>query len=238
MTENPPIPEPGASEGGRSVWQNFADVVMEPSATFEDVGERPRWVVPLVVIVVATVIVSIFLTPVQMEVQKLQIMERFDGEQQEAALRQIEQFGKFGPAITVIATPVFLAIFGFLFWGFGLVSGARNATFKVAFTSMIYLGTIQVLMQLAQLVVVQIKGAGTVAREGGLPLFGLSLFMERGDLPLAIWTFVVGLNFFTIWYAIVMGIAGVHALKMSKGAAGTFAVVMWVLGSLLMALQV
>lgn len=237
MTENRTIEEPGSGGEDRSVGRNFVDVVTEPSATFEDVAERPKWLVPLIVIVVATVALSYVLGPVQMEIQKLQVMERFSGEQLEAALAQIERWGPYAPAITVVATPVFLAIFAFLFWGFGLVSGAKNATYGVAFTSMVYLGTIQVLMQLAQLVVVGIKGAETVAREGGLPLFGLSLFVERGDLPLLAWTFVVGLNFFSIWYAIVMGIAGVHALKMGRGAAATFAVILWFLGSLLLAMQ-
>lgn len=237
MTEphETPFPPPTAARGGRSMGRNFADVVMEPSATFEDVAERPRWFVPLLVIVVASVIVSIFLSPVQLEVQKLQAMEKFSGEQLEAALRGIERFGRFAPLITVIVTPLFLAIFAFLFWGFGLVSGAKNSEFAVAFVSMVYLGTIQVLLQVAQIVVVQIKGVETVAREG-LPLFGLSMFMERGDLPLLVWTFIVGINFFSIWYAIVLGIAGVHALKMSRGAAATFAVILWLLGSLIIAL--
>jgi len=238
MTEphDTPSPTPTAAHGNRSVWRNFADVVLEPSATFEDVAERPRWVVPLVVIVVASLIVSIFLSPVQLEIQKLQAMERFSGEALEATLRQIERFGRFAPLISVIGTPLFLAIFAFLFWGFGLVSGAKNSEFAVAFASMVYLGTIQVLLQVAQIVVVQIKGVETVAREG-LPLFGLSMFVERGDLPLFAWTFIVGINFFSIWYAIVLGIAGIHALEMSRGAAATFAVILWLLGSLLIAVQ-
>ena len=52
-----------------------------------------------------------------------------------------------------------------------------------------------------------------------------------------VWGFVQNVNFFAIWYTAVLAVAGVHALKMGKGSAWSFAVAMWVVGGLLLALQ-
>ena len=51
---------------GRSTWENIRDVVLAPSATFEDVRARPRWLVPLLVIMAATLITSWLMLPIQL----------------------------------------------------------------------------------------------------------------------------------------------------------------------------
>ena len=50
--------EPGTVITGRSTWENMRDVVLAPSATFEDVRARPRWLVPLLVIMAATLVTA------------------------------------------------------------------------------------------------------------------------------------------------------------------------------------
>jgi hypothetical protein len=130
---------------------------------------------------------------------------------------------------------VFSAIFALLFWGWAAISGAREPTYKVAYTAMIYTGVIQILQAIAQAIVVALKGPEQVAREGGPPTFGLALFMERGDMPGLLWGLLANINFFAIWGAIVLAIAGVHALRMSKGAAWGFAVAMWLITGLFLA---
>jgi hypothetical protein len=158
-------------------------------------------------------------------------------EQREQALSGMAAFKWVGLAIAPIATAIVLAIFGFLFYGWGAVTGAKNARFGVAFASILYAGFIQLIQSIAQTAVVLIKGGETVAREGGPPFFGLSLFMERGDMSAVVWGFVQNVNFFAIWYTAILAVAGVHALKMGKGSAWSFAIAMWVVGGLLLALQ-
>ncbi len=53
---------------GRSVAKNFGDVILEPSATFEDVAERPRWLVPLIVIAVAKIVPAVELRSRTLEI--------------------------------------------------------------------------------------------------------------------------------------------------------------------------
>ena len=225
-------------EGGRSVWQNFLDVVLEPSATFEDVGRRPKWVIPLVVLIVATVVTSFFLLPMFAELQELALNRReMSDEQREQAMRMVEIIKWAGLVGAPIMVAFFTALFALVFWAWGAISGARNATFKIAFTALLYAGIIITLQSIAQAIVVAVKGAEQVALEGGPPTFGLALFVERGDMGRLLWGLLASVNFFSIWHAAVLAIAGIYALKMSKGSATAFAVVMWLVGALLFGLQ-
>ncbi|MGH7566864.1 MAG: YIP1 family protein [Gemmatimonadota bacterium] len=218
------------ARSGRSTWENMRDVVLAPSATFEDVRERPRWLVPLLVIMAATLITSYFMMPLYSEMQRAAMMARdMPAEQREQALQGMETFKWIGLAFGPIMVAVFSALFALLFWGWAAISGAREPQYKVAFTAMVYSGFIQILQAIAQAVVVAVKGAEQVAREGGPPTFGLALFLERGDMPGLLWGFLSNINFFSIWGTIVLAIAGVVALRMSKGAAYGFAIVIWLI---------
>ena len=230
--------EPIPAETGRSMWKNFSDVIFEPSSTFEDVARHPKWVGPLIVILAATVVTSFLLMPLWTEVQRMGVMQRdMPEDQREQALRMMETFKWVGLAVAPIFATVITAIFALLFWAWGAISGAKNATFKVAFTALVYTGVIYILQAIAQAIVVYVKGAEQVALEGGQPTFGLALFMERGDMSKWLWGLIASINFFAIWSAILVAIAGVHALKMSKGSAYAFAIFIWIVGALLFALQ-
>jgi hypothetical protein len=225
-----------ASPPGRSVWENMRDVVLAPSVTFEDVRARPRWLTPLLVIMGLTLVTSFFMVDLYMEMQRAGVMARdMPAEQREQALQTMENFKYVGLVAGPILVGVFSAIFALLFWGWAAISGAREPTYKVAFTALVYTGVIQILQAIAQAIVVNLKGAEQVAREGGPPTFGLALFMERGDMPGLLWGLLANINFFAIWGAIVLAIAGVHALRMSKGAAWGFAIAMWLITGLFLA---
>lgn len=227
----------GAAE--RSVLENFRDVIVAPSATFEGVGRRPQVLVPLLVLMAATLIASYFLVPLWGELQELQVMQNHDlsAEEREARLSGMEAFKWIGLAIAPIGFAVVLALTAALFWGWAAISGARNAEYKVAFSSLIYASVVGVVQMYLQVAVVRIKGVEQVAREGGPPLFGLSLFLDRDDFPSLVWGQLANLNFFSIWYAILIALAGIYALKMSRGSAYTVAVVLFVIGGFFLSFQ-
>jgi hypothetical protein len=231
-----PLSEAGPTPAtGRSTWDNFRDVVLAPSATFEDVRERPRWLIPLLVVMGATLVVSYFMMPLYSEMQRAAVMAGdMTPEQQEQALRGMETFKWIGLAAGPIMVGIVSALIALLFWGWAAISGAREPQYKVAFTALIYAGVIQIMQAIAQAIVVAIKGAEQVALEGGPPTFGLALFLERGDMPKVLYGLLANVNFFSIWAAIVTGIAGVVAMRMSKGAAYGFAIVMWLLGGIIL----
>lgn len=228
--------EEGVPTNGRSTWENMRDVVLAPSATFEDVRARPRWLTPLLVIMALTLVTSFIMMPLYMELQRAGVMARdMPAEQREQALQAMETFKYVGLVAGPLLVAVFTAIFALLFWGWAAISGAREPTYKIGFTALIYTGVIQILQAVAQAIVVALKGAEQVAREGGPPTFGLALFMERGDMPALLWGLLANINFFAIWGAIVLAIAGVHAMRMGKGAAWGFAIFLWLIGGLFLA---
>jgi hypothetical protein len=232
-----PLSEAGPPPAtGRSTWDNLRDVVLAPSDTFEDVRERPRWLIPLIVVMGATLIVSYFMMPLYSEMQRAGVLaSEMTPEQREQALRGMEAFKWIGLAAGPIMVGIVSALIALLFWGWAAISGARDPQYKVAFTAMVYANVIQILQAVAQAIVVAVKGAEQVALEGGAPTFGLALFLERGDMPRLLYGLLANVNFFSIWAAIVMAIAGVVALRMSKGAAYGFAIVMWLIGGVILA---
>jgi hypothetical protein len=236
MEEQRGTSEPETPTSGRSTWENMRDVVLAPSATFEDVRARPRWLVPLLVIMAATLVTSFIMMPLYMELQRAGVMARdMPAEQREQALQAMESFRYVGLVAGPLMVAIFTAIFALLFWGWAAISGAREPTYKIGFTALIYTGVIQILQAVAQAIVVALKGAEQVAREGGPPTFGVALFMERGDMPALLWGFLANINFFSIWGTIVLATAGVHAMRMGKGAAWGFAIFLWLIGGLFLA---
>ena len=236
MEEQRGTSEPETPTSGRSTWENMRDVVLAPSATFEDVRARPRWLVPLLVIMAATLVTSFIMMPLYVELQRAGVMARdMPAEQREQALQAMESFKYVGLVAGPLMVAIFTAIFALLFWGWAAISGAREPTYKIGFTALIYTGVIQILQAVAQAIVVALKGAEQVAREGGPPTFGVALFMERGDMPALLWGFLANINFFSIWGTIVLAIAGVHAMRMGKGAAWGFAIFLWLIGGLFLA---
>ncbi|MGH7572124.1 MAG: YIP1 family protein [Gemmatimonadota bacterium] len=225
--------------GERSVLENFRDVIFAPSATFEEVGRRPHVLVPLLVLMAATLVASYLLMPLWTELQQLKVMENPDlsPEQRDAAISGLESFKWLGLVISPIGFAVVLAVSALLFWGWAAISGAKNAEYKIAFGSLTYAGVVGVLQLYLQAVVTQIKGIEQVAREGGPPLFGLSLFLDRDDFPSLVWGQLANFNFFSIWYAVLIAIAGIHALKMSRGSATTIAVILFVIGGFFLSFQ-
>jgi len=232
-----PLSEAGPPPAtGRSTWDNLRDVVLAPSDTFEDVRERPRWLIPLIVVMGATLIVSYFMMPLYSEMQRAGVMASdMTPEQREQALQGMEAFKWIGLAAGPIMVGIVSALIALLFWGWAAISGARDPQYKVAFTAMVYANVIQILQAVAQAIVVAVKGAEQVALEGGPPTFGLALFLERGDMPRLLYGLLANVNFFSIWAAIVMAIAGVVAMRMSKGAAYGFAIAMWLIGGVILA---
>lgn len=232
----PPTTEPVGS--GRSLWTNVWGVFFEPAATFEDVAERPRWLGPLLILLAVVVVTTWLMLPMWVELQKAALAARdMTPEQRQQAVEQIAKFKYVGIVFAPIVTAIITAIVGFLFWGWATVTGAQHPRYGVAFAAVAFAGLIVALQSIAQTIVVWVKGAEQVAREGGPPTFGLGLFLHRNEMSGIVWGLLANVNFFSIWYAVVLAIAGVHALKMSKGSAWAFAVFMWIATGLLMAFQ-
>lgn len=227
------------TEPAGSVLETFRDVILAPGAAFEELGKRPRVLVPLLVLMAATLVASYLLAPLWGELQELQVMRNPDlsPEEREARLAGMEAFRWIGLAIAPVGFAVVLAVTAVLFWGWAAIAGARNAEYKVAFSSIVHASVVGVLQMFVQAAVVHLKGVEQVAREGGPPLFGLSLFLDRDDFPALLWGQLANLNFFSIWYAVLIALAGVHALKMSRGSATTVAVILFVIGGLFLSLQ-
>lgn len=222
---------------GRPIGQNFRDVVFAPRATFEDVAERPRWVAPLLILAAILLAMAFFNLPMVEELQRTAIMDdqRLSDAQREQTLGQLATWKWVGVAAAPIVFGVVTAFMGLLLWGWSVIAGAKNAEYPIAFTALVYASAVTVLQVVLQALVIAIKGAETVAREGGPPLFGLSLFVDRGDMPALLWGQLANINFFSIWYSVLVALAAIYALKASRRAAYALGVAVFVISGFLTA---
>jgi hypothetical protein len=222
----------------RSVADNFRDIIFAPRATFEDVAERPRWALPLVILAAVLLAMSFFNLPMVEELQRIAIAgdPRLSESQREQAFGQLAMWKWVGVVAAPIVYGVVTAFMGLLLWGWSAIAGAKNAEYPIAFTALVYASAVTVLQVVLQAFVIAIKGAEVVAREGGPPLFGLSLFIDRGDMPALLWGQLANINFFSIWYSVLVALAAVHALKASRGAAYALGVAVFVISGFLTAL--
>ena len=126
-------------------------MILAPSATFEDVRERPRWLIPLLVVAIGTLVASYFMMPLYEEMQRIALTAReMTDEQRAQAMQQMERFKYVGLAFGPIMVAVISALVGLLLWAWAAISGAREPRYKVAFTAIVYTGVIGILQLIAQ----------------------------------------------------------------------------------------
>lgn len=204
---------------------------------FEAVAERPRWVAPLLILTAILLAMTFFNLPMVEELQRIAIMDdqRLSDAQREQALGQLATWKWVGVAAAPIVFGVVTAFMGLLLWGWSVIAGAKNAEYPIAFTALVYASAVTVFQVVLQALVIAIKGAETVALEGGPPLFGLSLFVDRGDMPALLWGQLANINFFSIWYSVLVALAAIHALKASRGAAYALGAAVFVISGFLTA---
>ena len=101
-----------------SVWSMLVSIFYEPTKVFRAIKEKPTWIVPLVVFLVAMTTATYFMMPAA---QKMQ-MERFERsqtltEEQKAEFRTQMEVGQKFAIVGVISSPILWTIFLFVVVG-------------------------------------------------------------------------------------------------------------------------
>lgn len=208
-------------------------VLFEPTAVFERVRERPRFLMPAIGLSVLVVIITYLMTPYTQAAMATRIAQMAQQNPQAAA--QAAKFQSIGLVFAPIGVFIGLLIGGGLLWLLVMLLAGGDAKFKTLLSVASYSALPSILLQVAAVLVLKMKGVESVSSMEDLrPPLGLNLLAPNvtgftGGI-------LAGINPFTIWGMVLSAIGIQVTHKTSKGGAYTVAIVAMVLGVLIGAL--
>ncbi len=236
--ETTPVPEP--KPAGMSQAARLSGVFFEPKKTFADIAERPKWLAPLLIICLITLIYFVFYgqhigwstyLDQQMETNTAlqQRLERLSPEQRASAIRLQEKLVPIGfYAGSIIGVPVwFLISAGILM---GLASGVMSAgiTFKQIFAIQCYAALPTVILRVLAIVVMFLKSPGdfNVLNPVG---FNPAAYLDPVTTSKFVYSFLTGLDLFAIWALILaaIGIKAAAGKRITSGGACFVVILPW-----------
>jgi hypothetical protein len=227
---------------GMGEFSRLTGVFFEPGKTFEDIGRRPRWLVPLALLIVVTLAYYFFYS------QHVG-WARFMQHQLETSARMQQQFSQMPPDQreqamamqskimgisyyigTIIMTPVmFLISAGILL---GLVSGIMHSglKFKQVFAIVCYAALPGVIKQVLAIGVMFLKNPDDFNLMNPLA-FNPAAFMDPLNSSKFAYTLASSIDLFAIWGLLLtaIGLKAVAGKRLSFGGAVFAVVVPWAL---------
>jgi len=220
------------SEAGR-----VAGVFTSPSAAFADIAERPRWIVPLVIIILSSLLFMWFFNRrvgwdryINTTLATNPRIEQLDPEQKARVLEQqrkiVPIMGWVGP---VVFAPIGIAIVaGVLLGVFNLAMGAQFK-FKTLFSVASYASLPGALHSLLAIGVMHLKDPDDFNIEKPTA-FNIGAFLSPDTAPKWLQSLGGSIDLFMIWVIVLIAI-GIQMLdrKRSFGSCLTGVLIPWVI---------
>lgn len=205
-------------------------VLFEPTAVFERVRERPRFLLPAIVLGVFAAVLGYLILPFRMAAMAPQIAKV--AAQNPNAAAQMEKFQSIGVYLTPIIVFLVLLVVAGVLWLLVMLIAGGDAKYRTLLSVASYTALPGLLLQAAGLAVLKMKGVESVSSMLDLqPPLGLNLLLPNASGALG--GVLAGINPFSIWSMILTAIGIQVTHKTSKGAAYTVAILVMLLGVLL-----
>lgn len=209
-------------------------VFFSPKATFEDIAQRPSWMVPLIVMTVLGITVAVVMNQkvdwrdvASKRIEESPRAANLSAEQKE---QQIEMgakvspafayaFGAMGPALAVVIVAAVMLL------AYNVIGGA-NAKFDVALGIVSHAFFVSILSTLLFIVILYLKAPGTIDLENPVAT-NVAAFLPE-SVPKALQSLGKSLDIFAIWILVLIsvGFAAVNPKRLA-GKALAIAVSVW-----------
>jgi len=232
--ESVQTPEP--SPAGMGEFARITGVFFEPAKAFQDIAERPRWIVPaLLVIVVSLVYMGLYSQHVGWERMFRHQMElnsraaQMTPEQRENA---IATQAKIGPILAYVGAVVGPLIYYTVCAAvlLAIVAGMMSASvkFKQLFAVMAYSGLVGIVSAALGIAVMFLKNPDDFNLQNPL-VFNPGAFMDPTTSSKFLYSLASSLDLFVFWtiLLIAIGIKAAAGKKFSFGSALTAVIVPW-----------
>ena len=221
--ENAAAVEPEPSRMGE--FSRIVGVFFEPSKTFRDIAERPTWIVPMILVILAVMgIITAESQHIgwdrifrhQMETNSR--LQQMPADQREQTLAMQEKFASVGGYVfALIGVPVSDLIIAAVLLGIagGLMGGGMR--FKQVFAVVSYSGLPGVLTAILTAVVIFLKNPDDFNMQNPLA-FNLGAFMDPNTSSKFLYSLAGSLDLFVLWMIVLMA----TGLKAAAGKKLTF----------------
>ncbi|MGA2271130.1 MAG: YIP1 family protein [Bryobacteraceae bacterium] len=242
--ENTPALEP--QPAGMGEFSRLSGVFFEPRAAFADIAERPRFWVPLILMIVASLAYTITISQrigwdrvVQHQLESR--MAQMSEQQREAVSRtmdiQVKMASIFGYVGGAIGVPIYYLIVGGIL--LGIVRGIMSVPvrFKQAFTIMCYASLPGLIFTVLAIAVMFLKNPDDFDMRNPLPFFNLGGFMDPQSPLKFLHSVASSLDVFAIWTILLVaaGLKSAGGKKLSFGGSLMAVAVPWAIWVLLRA---
>jgi len=205
-------------------------VLFSPSEVFERLRERPVWFVPAIVLGIVATVLGYLFVPFRLASMSGQIAKA--AAQNPAASAQIETFTRMAVYASPIFVLLFLVIVAGVLWLLVTLFAGGEAKFRALLSVATYTALPSILLQVATLVVLTMKGVESVTTPLDLqPPLGLNLLAP--NMTGFTSGVLAAINPFTIWGMVLTAIGIQVTHRTSKGSAYTVAITAMLIGVLL-----
>lgn len=205
-------------------------VLFEPTAVFEGIRERPKFIVPALVVGVLFTIMGYLMMPFRLASMAPQMAQV--AAQNPNAAAQMAKFQSVGVFATPIFVLLFLVVAAGLLWLLVMLVAGGDAKFRTLLSVATYVSLPGILLQVATFIVLKMKGVESVTSPLDLqPPLGLNLLAPNASGFMS--GVLAGINPFAIWGMVLTAIGVQVTHKTSKASAYTVAILIMLFGVLL-----
>lgn len=219
-------------------------VLYAPVKTFLGLAKRPRILLPLLALMVLTAVTgAVVISKIDPDEQRAQMREQFEkqgqaGAQLEESVEKASGFmAKFGFVLAFIGVAFFavvLVLFSALLMGGLKLAGASEMGFVRALSLTVHSWMPTAVGQLLAIPVVLSRSVISTAEanSGSLLMSNLG-FLANENTSNAVRALLGSIDLFGFWTVALTTIGGAVMGRISRGAAFTVAIILWILGVLL-----
>jgi hypothetical protein len=210
-------------------------VFFEPKKTFADIAQRPGWLIPMVLIIVAALSVTVMIGQhvgweriFRQQMENSPRTAQLTPEQRDQALAMQMKLAPFLGAIPVIIVPItYLIVSAILL---GIVAGIMSAPvkFKQVYAVMSYAGLTSVVSSILTLVVIFLKNPDQFNPQNPLA-FNPAAFMDPQTSSKFVYSLASSFDLFSFWtiFLIATGLKAAAGKKLSFGGALFSVILPW-----------
>lgn len=210
---------------------NIFNVFATPTEVFQDVREKPTWLIPFLFIAVVALGVAFFTVPIIKRVTYLTLSSTMQQQQLQQALAISERAAYFG----IVLAPLLL-LFRWLFlatvlYFVSILLGAEQTKFKVFYAVPVYSELILALMEVVNILLLYIKGVENLQHSTDLQaIVGLDYFLPDKVSNLPLFTFLNSVNVFSIWYVATLAVGVSVITNFTKLKSAVIVTTVWLFG--------
>ena len=212
----------------------IAGVFFEPGKTFEDIGRRPTWLLPLAIIVLGTIVFTTLLGQhvgweriVRQQVESSARAAQLPAEQRDAQIAVGARMAPIFGFASVILIPLgYVITAGILLAMTAMMSGGLK--FKQVYAVVCYSGLPGVLFAILGMVVMFLKKPEDFNVSNPL-MFNVAAYMDPQSTSKFLYSFSTSMDLFSFWmiFLIATGLKQAAGKRLSFGGALTAVVVPW-----------